>query len=329
MKTLLKKIKEYKFYIIITIIMILLYNIHLPYYVLTPGGTINLNDRVETSNKDEINGNMNLLYVNEYNATIPTYLMSFIFKNWDLEKIESQQINEEDTDEIYERNRIMLENSIQNAVLVAFNYANKDITINNSTNYVIATTVDNNFIIGDVIEKVDNIKIDNITDIQNIIAEKEIGDKVKFTIIRNNKEKIIENIVTTDENGKKIVGIAVLTNYDYTTTPEIKFSFKNNESGSSGGLMLSLTIYDLISEEDIVKGRNIAGTGTINIDGTVGEIDGIKYKIMGAVKNKMDLILVPKENYEEALAVKEKFNYDIDIISVNTFEEALDYLKEN
>jgi PDZ domain-containing secreted protein len=50
---------------------------------------------------------------------------------------------------------------------------------------------------------------------------------------------------------------------------------------------------------------------------------------MGAVKNKMDLILVPESNYEEAMQVKEDFNYDIDIISVKTFEEAVNYLKEN
>ncbi len=42
--------------------------------------------------------------------------------------------------------------------------------------------------------------------------------------------------------------------------------------------MLTLTIYNAISGEDLIKGRNIAGTGTINLDGTVGEIDGVKYK---------------------------------------------------
>ena len=50
---------------------------------------------------------------------------------------------------------------------------------------------------------------------------------------------------------------------------------------------------------------------------------------MGAVKNKMDLILVPEANYQEALRVKKDFNYDIPIVPVKTFEEALNYLKEN
>ena len=57
--------------------------------------------------------------------------------------------------------------------------------------------------------------------------------------------------------------------------------------------MLTLTIYNAISGEDLIKGRNIAGTGTINLDGTVGEIDGVKYKIMGANNSNMDIVFVP------------------------------------
>ena len=92
--------------------------------------------------------------------------------------------------------------------------------------------------------------------------------------------------------------------------------------------MLTLTIYNAITGDDIIKGRNISGTGTISSDGSVGEIDGVKYKIMGAVKNNMDLVFVPSPNYEEALDVKEKYNYDIEIVKVDTFKEAVEYLKK-
>lgn len=92
---------------------------------------------------------------------------------------------------------------------------------------------------------------------------------------------------------------------------------------------MSLSIYSAISGEDILKGRNIAGTGTIDIEGNVGEIGGIKYKVMGAVKNKMDIILVPSANYKEAMKVKKEKNYKIKIIEVKTFQDAIKYLKEN
>ena len=93
--------------------------------------------------------------------------------------------------------------------------------------------------------------------------------------------------------------------------------------------MLTLTIYSAISGEDLLKGRNIAGTGTISTDGTVGEIDGVKYKIMGAAQNNIDIVLVPSANYEEAIKTKNKYNYDLEIVKVDTFKEAVDYLKNN
>ena len=118
----------------------------------------------------------------------------------------------------------------------------------------------------------------------------------------------------------------IITNYEYETEDDLDIAFKSGEGGSSGGLVLSLGIYSQITGIDILKGRNIAGTGTIDIDGNVGEIDGIKYKIAGAVKNKMDVILVSPYNYEEAKKVIKDNNYKIELVKVSTFKEAVEYL---
>ena len=93
--------------------------------------------------------------------------------------------------------------------------------------------------------------------------------------------------------------------------------------------MCALEIYNRITDFDITKGDIIAGTGSIEADGTVGDIDGVKYKIKGAVKNKADIFFVPKENYEEALKVKNENNYDIELVSVEKLEEAINYLKKD
>ena len=118
----------------------------------------------------------------------------------------------------------------------------------------------------------------------------------------------------------------LITNYIYETPDDLNINFRSGEGGSSGGLVLALGIYSEITDTDILKGRNIAGTGTIDIDGTIGEIDGIKYKIAGAVRNKMDVVLVSPYNYEEAKQVVKENNYNIEIVCVKTFEEAINYL---
>ena len=91
---------------------------------------------------------------------------------------------------------------------------------------------------------------------------------------------------------------------------------------------MALNIYLSLSNEDIVKGRKIAGTGTIDNNGNVGEIAGVKYKLMGANKSGVDIVFVPSENYQEAIAIKKENNYKMEIVEVKTFKDAIEYLKK-
>lgn len=317
--------KENLFFIVFIVLTFVICNIPLPYYIMAPGGIIDVNNRIEVDNKNEMSGTLNLLYVSEYKATVASTLLSFILKDWDLEKLEEVQVNDETSSEIDLRNRVMLENSRQNAIFVAYEKAGKEIKINSEENIVVATTVDNNIEIGDIILSVNGIDIKNISQLQTIIRSSEVGSDVNVRLLRDNKElEVVSKVLEVD--GVKQIGVVVVTNYDYELDPKIDISFKASEGGSSGGLMIALNIYNALNDTDITYGHKIAGTGTIDILGNVGEIDGVKYKIIGAYKNKMELVFVPDGNYEEAKKVVEDRGYDIEVVAVSTFDEALDYL---
>ena len=64
----------------------------------------------------------------------------------------------------------------------------------------------------------------------------------------------------------------------------------------------------------------------VDINGNVGEIDGLKYKIAGAIKKKMDIILVPEANYEAAKKIVKENNYKVELVKVSTLQEAINYL---
>lgn len=323
-----KFIKENKLYLITMILIIIISNIRLPYYVDAPGGIININDRIVTDTKTEYEGSLNMLYVTQYQATVPIYLMSYLIKDWDLESITENQISNETYEEIDARNKIMLNNSIANATYVAYKEAGKQIDTKSIKHLVVATLKDDiNIKIGDEILQINDIQIDNLNDIKKIIDTHNIGDTLKIKLNRNSKT-IEVNTKISNVEGQKALGIVVMSNYEYETNPNIELKFRNGESGSSGGLMMSLSIYSAISGKDILKGRNIAGTGTIDIDGTVGPIDGIKYKIIGAVKNNMDIVLVPSGNYKEAQKVVKEKNYNIKLVEVKTFKDAISYLSK-
>ena len=314
-------LKENIIQLVILSIFIFVVNYELPYYIEAPGGTINLTERIdEDYNKKD--GSLNMLYVTQYRGNVVTLTLGKLIKSWDIYKISNQQISNETANEIYIRNRVMLDNSIQNAIFVAYQHAGINLNIKNSKNIVIATTKENEIKIGDIIISADNKRINNINDLKEIINNKNIGDKINLTIEREQKEKNITLTIPED----KVIGIATITNYEYDLPDDLNINFKTGEGGSSGGLILSLGIYQEITNIDLLKGRKIAGTGTIDINGNVGEIDGIKYKIAGAVKDKMNIILVSPYNYEEAKKVIEENNYDIELVKVSTFKEAIDYL---
>ncbi len=328
----MNKIKDFfkeniKFFIFLIVFMVVI-NIPLPYYILAPGGVIDITDRIELENKNETEGTLNLLYVTEYEANVGMMVMSYILKDWDTEKIEEVQVSNETMEEIAIRNKVMLENSMQNAILVAYNKSGNTVNIKGQENIVIATTSDNGIKVGDKILRANGIDIDNVETLREVIAKTDIGENIALDIIRDDKEEQI-NVKVTGNDEAKAVGVVVLTNYIYDVDPELNLTFKASEGGASGGLMIALNIYNSLTEEDITKRRRIAGTGTIDALGNVGAIDGVKYKIIGAHKNKMEIVFVPKDNYEEAIKVKEEYNYDMEIISVDTFDDALNYLINN
>ena len=321
-------IKENYRFLLLMMLIVLFFNIRLPYYIMAPGGTINITDRVVMEDyKKDNNGSINMLYVSEYEGTPASILMAKL-RNYDIESNKERQISNESVKEINRRNTIMRDNSLDIAIMVAYRESGREITIKEKKNIVIARTLDNGLEVGDIILSVDGMSCDDVSEIKKVINRKEEGEYVTFKILRNNKEKEIKSKIVLSEN-TKVVGVVIITEYDYDISPKIDIKFKNSESGSSGGLMLTLTIYNAINDEDIIKNRKIAGTGTISSDGTVGEIDGVKYKIMGAAREKVDVVFVPTANYEKAVMVNNKYKYNLNIVRVDSFKETIEYLKNN
>ncbi len=301
----------------------------LPYYIYTGGGTINVKDKIHIENK-ETKGDFNLCYVEQINANIPTFLLSKLLSNWDSVSKEEVSLNDkEDIKDIYKRDKIYLEEANQNAIFVAYKKAGKSVNILDKHLYIIYLEEDSDtdLKIGDDILEIDGSKIDSLADISKILDSYEVGSKLNIKVKRNRKE-MMKYAIIHEKDGRKLIGIALTSIYDYEVDPKITFTFSNSESGPSGGFMVTLAIYNQLIDNDISNGLKIAGTGTIDIEGNVGSIGGVKYKLKGAVDSKSDIFLVPAgENYEEAIKYKKKYHYDIKIIGISTFEEAIEKLE--
>lgn len=94
--------------------------------------------------------------------------------------------------------------------------------------------------------------------------------------------------------------------------------------GPSAGMMHAIAIIDFLTEGELTGGRVIAGTGTIDLEGNVGSIGGIRQKVVGAEAAGADVILVPERNYESALTADRE---SIEIVPVATLDDAVTYLE--
>jgi len=323
-------IKDYYLYISFYFVLLAVSLYPLPFYIYSGGGLISVDDRIEIEEKHEGKGSFHLCYVSELRATLPTYILAKILPSWDLVSIEESKLSENETDQdIFMRDRLFLNTGNTNAVSLAYQKAGRTFEILGTKNYVLY--IDENakttLKIGDDIRKINGKEIKNLEEIGQIISSSNEGDELEFSVIRNGQVKKATGTVY-EVNGNHLLGIMIQTGFDYKTDPKIDLHFSDNEAGSSGGLILTLSIYNQLTTNDITKGLKIAGTGTIEMDGTVGEIGGVKYKLAGAVKEKADVFLVPKgDNYQEAMDEKKKNNYSIKIIGVETFDEALKSLE--
>lgn len=311
----------------LVVLFIVLYPVN--YYIITGGGSFDANSRVEVKNAKKSKGSFNMAYVSEMKGTIFTYLLSYIIPSYERESIEEYQTNEKESiEDINFRNTLWLNETNNNSIYVAYKSANKKIELVSSKNYVfyLDEKSKTNLKIGDEIVSVEGEKVNDLDSLRKIVNEYEVGSKIKIKVKRGKKE-LERYAYIYEEKDKKYVGISLLEDAIYKTDPEVKFHFKKSESGPSGGLIMALQIYNMLTDKDITHGMKIVGTGTIDKDGTVGEIDGVKYKLQGAVKNKADIFIVANgRNYKEAKNEQKKNKYKIKIIGVDTFSEAVDSL---
>ena len=320
---------NYKFYIVLLVIL-LLFTIRFDYYIYSPGGLVDLTDRIEVENAYESKGSFNLTYVMARNGNIPYILLSYIIPSWDLVSLDNMRIDNESEEEIVERDKIYLKETSYDAIIAAFDEAGISYNIDNVSVVItyIYKEANTDLKVGDVIKSINDIEITNFKELKEEISKYKENDKLNIKVLRNNKEKDCYAILFKEEEQQVLIGITLSELKNITTNPKVEYIFKDNESGSSRGLLCALDIYNKITEFDLTKGKKISGTGVIYEDGTVGSIDGVKYKLKGAVNKKADVFIVPTLNYEEAMKEKENNNYNITIIEADNLHNVIEKLKD-
>ena len=98
---------------------------------------------------------------------------------------------------------------------------------------------------------------------------------------------------------------------------DINFVMKR-VGGPSAGLAFSLALISKLATPELISGRSIAVTGSINESGRVGSIGGIDQKLFAAREAGATIAVIPKANCQDITFA----GNDLQVIAVNNLSEA-------
>ena len=174
---------------------------------------------------------------------------------------------------------------------------------------------------GDLIVGFDGEPLEDAADLGARLEEARPGLPVKLTVrpVEGGEEHSVKIVPVLDpEQDRPVLGILAIANFPFDVRIE-----SADIGGPSAGLMWSVGVTDLLTQDDLTADRTIAGTGTVDLAGNVGPIGGIRLKIIAAERAGAELFLVPRDNFAEAKGA----GSEIDLVPVGTVREALDALE--
>ncbi|PLR79177.1 hypothetical protein CU633_01325 [Bacillus sp. V3-13] len=311
---------------------------YLPFYVSKPGMAKELEAIIEVENGYEEEGSFMLTTVRMGRANIYSYLAAKFSKYHQLHPEEMIKSPNETDEEYNVRQLHLMTTSQTSAIEVAYQKAGKQIDYKYNGVYVLNVFDDmpaaGKLAVGDKIFAVDGREFESSDQFIDYVGTKKAGEEISLSFERNGKTKNVSlSIEPYKDHPEKVgVGIMLTDDKEVITDPEVTLNTEDI-GGPSAGLMFSLEIYNQLTEEDLTKGYDIAGTGTIEPDGKVGRIGGIEQKVVAADRAGAEIFLAPFEegaggsNYEAAVATAKDIRTDMKIVPVNSFDEAVQYLE--
>lgn len=173
---------------------------------------------------------------------------------------------------------------------------------------------------GDVILTVDGTRVSRALQVGTVIRSEPPGAEVTMRIDRGGKPKTvsIQTVPSPDNPDRAMIGISLGGLYASDFKPVLSLP---EIGGPSAGLMLSIAMVDKLTPGDMVAGRRIAGTGTIDAHGKVGAIGGIDKKMAAAAHAGAQLFIAPASNCEDLVGAEPS---GLPVVPVSTLADAVD-----
>lgn len=151
----------------------------------------------------------------------------------------------------------------------------------------------------DVLVSFDGTALTSYGQLIDLLDATEPGSTVTLGVLRDGAEVDLDVVTAAREDGDgSQLGVFIDPTFDPPVDVQIQI---DRIGGSSAGTMFALGIIDKLTPEDEAAGQVIAGTGTMDLNGAVGPIGGIRQKMAGAVRDGAAWFLAPADNCDEVV----------------------------
>ena len=178
----------------------------------------------------------------------------------------------------------------------------------------------------DVILSIDGQPVTTVDSLRAVLAQLEPGAAAVITVEDSETDELRDVAITLGthpDNGGPYIGVSGIT--ERVSRSPLPFDVDISTGavgGPSAGLAFTLVVLDVLSQGELTGGQRVAVTGSIHLDGSVGDVGGVAQKAVAARDAGARLIIVPEASADEARAGSS----DVPVVGVANLEDALQAL---
>jgi PDZ domain-containing protein len=314
-------------------IVVVGFNWVLPYYALAPGSARNVGSLVDATGTKTYpaKGEVLLTTISLQQVHPVEALVGWLRSDVDVlpaDKIRPPQTSDKQYRQL---NFEVMDESKQNAIVVALRRLGYDVKEKGEGALIEQVlpqfAAKGRLQEGEVIKAIDGKPIALVTDATTTISGHQPGDLLTIDVAQPDGTGAHQVQVPLgsdpEQHGKTVLGVFLRTfKRDFDTPFKVDIR-SGNIGGPSAGLAFTLGVLDDLTPGELTGGHKVAVTGTIDIDGKVGDVGGVAQKTSAVRAAGADVFLVPPGEYETA---KSRAGSHLKVVKVATLQDALDAL---
>ncbi len=329
----------------LAVLLYFLAQVHLPYVQIAPGGAEPINEllRVPEARSHPPKGSFLLTTVSLVIDVRPLDLVRDFFDD-DIVVIARKDILGDADEKTYNQAAVQdMDDSKQSAIVVAMRTLGYEVPERGAGSLIAAVAegdvpAKGVLTAGDVVTAIDGVPTPLAEKAIAILQTHKPGDPIVATVTRSDKTSVERTIRLGSRGEDGSCAVAVVNGAGACMgvilgTKDHKFDYPfevsidtKNVGGPSAGLAFALALIDELTPGELTGGRDVAVTGTIDIDGTVGDVGGVVQKTAAVRHAGATLFLVPPGEFAEA---KQHAGKKLKVVQVATLKDALAALADN